>query len=61
MPIILAGSACGALHQGIHYRSHTGENASKVMLSVVRAMGISAPTFGRGAGEVSDGLSALQV
>lgn len=60
MPIVLAGSACGALNQGIHYRSHTGENASKVMLSVVRAMGINAPTFGLGAGEVSDGLSAIQ-
>ena len=60
LPIVLAGSVCGALNQGIHYRSHTGENASKVMLSVVRAMGINAPTFGLGAGEVSDGLSAIQ-
>ena len=50
MPIVLAGNACGALNQGIHYRSHTGENTSKVMLSLVRAMGINAPSFGLGAG-----------
>jgi hypothetical protein len=61
MPIVLAGNACGALRQGIHHRSFTGENASHVLLSLVRAMGISAPSFGVGDGEVSDGLSAIEV
>ena len=60
MPIVLAGGACGALRQGYHYRSYTGENASHVMLSLVRAMGINAPTFGVDAGEVSDGLSQIE-
>ena len=60
MPIILAGNACGALKQGIHYRSDTGENASHVMLSLVRAMGMNSPSFGVDAGEVSDGLSQIE-
>ena len=60
IPMIYAGNACGALQQGIHYRSHTGENASHVLLSLVRAMGITAPSFGVGDGEVSDGLSAIE-
>ena len=61
MPLVLAGGACGAIRQGIHHRSYTADNASHVMLSAVRAMGISAPTFGVDAGEVSDGLSAIEV
>jgi hypothetical protein len=61
MPIVLAGNASGALRQGIHHRSFTGENASHVLLSLVRAMDISAPSFGVGDGEVSDGLSAIEV
>jgi len=60
MPILLAGNACGALRQGVHYRSFTGENASHALLSVIRAMDISAPSFGVGDGEVSDGLSAIE-
>jgi hypothetical protein len=60
MPIVLAGHGCGALKQGVHHRSATGENASHVMLSVVRAMGINAPSFGVDAGEVSDGLSEIE-
>jgi hypothetical protein len=60
MPLVLAGGACGAIRQGIHHRSYTADNASHVMLSAVRAMGISAPTFGVDAGEVSDGLSEIE-
>jgi hypothetical protein len=61
MPIIIAGSACGALKQGIHYRSFSGENTSHVLLSLVRAMNISAATFGMAEGEVSDGLAGIEV
>lgn len=61
MPIVLAGGACGAIRQGVHHRSYTGDNASQVMLSAVRAMGISAASFGVDAGEVTDGLSEIEV
>jgi len=60
MPILIAGNACGALNQGIHYRSFSGESASHVMLSLVRSVGINAPSFGVEAGEVSDGLSQIE-
>lgn len=60
LPIVLAGGGCGALRTGYHYRSYTAENASKVMLTVVRAMDIDAATYGEGDGEASEGLSELE-
>jgi hypothetical protein len=60
-PILLAGNACGSLVQGIHYRSTSSENTSKVLLSLVRIMGLSRDKFGLYEGEVSDGLSAIEV
>lgn len=60
-PILLAGGCGGKLKPGLHYRSPSQENASKVPLSLVRAMGIDAASFGAGAGQVTDGLSAIEV
>lgn len=59
-PIVLAGSACGALKTGLHYRSPSGENTSKVLLSLLRALDIRAAEFGEGDGKVSDGLGAIE-
>ena len=59
-PIITAGSCGGALKTGIHYRSETRESASAVMLSIVRAMGINAASFGGDDAMVTEGLSALE-
>ena len=61
MPLVYAGNACGALKQGIHHRSYSGESTSHLMLSLMRAVGVSTPTFGVDAGEVSDGLSDIEV
>jgi hypothetical protein len=58
-PIIVAGTANGALQTGFHYASETQENASKVLLSLVRSMDIPAASFGVDAGMVTDSLSAL--
>jgi hypothetical protein len=60
MPMVIAGAACGALKTGVHYRSYTQENASKVMLTLVRAMDIPATSFGEGAGAVTDGLGDIE-
>jgi hypothetical protein len=60
MPLILVGNACGRIRQGVHHRSHTQENTSKLLLSTVRAMNINAVSFGADEGEVSDGLSAIE-
>jgi hypothetical protein len=59
-PIILAGTANGSLRQGVHYRSTSRENASKVHLTIMRALGISAASFGHGAASTSDTLPALE-
>jgi hypothetical protein len=60
MPLLVAGSCCGALKTGIHYRSYSQENASTLLLSLVRAMDIPAATFGADEGEVDEGLSEIE-
>ncbi|MCU0655473.1 MAG: DUF1552 domain-containing protein [Polyangiaceae bacterium] len=60
-PILIAGSAGGALRKGIHYRSVSNENTSKVSLSLARAMGVNLASFGKDAGMVTDGLGAIEV
>lgn len=59
-PLVIAGGK-GAVKQGIHYRSPSGENASKVMLSLIRAVGLDLPAWGAEEGRVSDGLGAIEV
>lgn len=61
MPILIAGTACGKLRPGIHYRSYTQENASQVMLSLIRSMDILESSFGADVGEATEGLSAIEV
>jgi hypothetical protein len=60
-PILVAGNACGALRSGIHYRSASGENASKVCMSLMRACGVPAAEYGMGAAHTTDGLGAIEV
>jgi hypothetical protein len=59
-PIVVAGTACGALRTGFHYRSRTKENASQVVLSLLRAMDVPAASFGEGDGQADVGLSVLE-
>lgn len=58
-PMLLCGGASGAVRRGIHYHSPGGENASKVMLSILRAMGVRAAEYGVGPGRVTDPLGAV--
>ncbi|HJL00754.1 MAG TPA: DUF1552 domain-containing protein [Polyangiaceae bacterium LLY-WYZ-15_(1-7)] len=58
-PILVFGQCGGAIRTGFHYRSD-GDNASKVSLSLVRAMGVPAASFGHEAGRVTDGLGELE-
>ncbi len=60
-PILIAGSANGALQKGIHYRSPASENTSKVLLTLARAMGLSLDSYGEGSGQVTSSLSAIEV
>jgi hypothetical protein len=58
-PIVIAGSMCDSLVTGIHHRS-AGDNACKVSLTLMRAMGLPAAEFGSGPGRVTDGLSEIE-
>lgn len=60
-PVLIAGSCGGRLKQGIHYRSPGAENTSKAMLSIIRATGVNATSYGAEGGFVTDGLSAIEV
>ncbi len=57
-PIVIAGSGGGALRTGHHVVAR-GENSSKVMLSILRAMGVRASEYGLGAGRTTDALPGL--
>jgi hypothetical protein len=59
-PILVAGKAGGALvHPGVHYRSN-GENTSKVLLTLLRSVGMQLPEFGVEGGRVTEGCSAIE-
>jgi len=59
-PIIIAGTGCGTLRNGFHYRSETKENTSLVAYSLINAMGATISEFGDGAGRVTSGLSVIE-
>lgn len=59
-PILVAGLANGRLRGGHHYRSPSAENTSKAVLSVLRASGAAAPSFGSDGGYVTDGIGAIE-
>jgi hypothetical protein len=61
IPVVLAGGGCGALRIGTHWRSYTGDNSSSLMLSILRAMDILAPSFGDGDAYTEDGLSEIEL
>jgi hypothetical protein len=58
-PLLLAGGACGAIRTGLHVRS-PGDNACRVSLSILRAMGLPAAEFGAGIGRTTDGFTAIE-
>lgn len=61
MPVLLAGNACGTLRQGIHHRSYSQENASKVMLTLLRSMDIPAASYGSDEAYTDQSLSEIEV
>ncbi|MCO4744858.1 MAG: DUF1552 domain-containing protein [Proteobacteria bacterium] len=61
MPLLIGGSANGFFHQDMHYRSAGQENASQVMMSLTRAMGLSLAEIGAEEGLTSDSLADIEV
>jgi hypothetical protein len=59
-PIVLAGRAGGALSSGAHHR-FAGANTTRVLLTLLRALGDPRPRFGAGPGEASEVLAPLLV
>lgn len=59
LPLVFAGA--GAFKKNHHYRSYTQENASKAVLSVLRAMDIPAASYGQDETLATDSLSAIEV
>jgi hypothetical protein len=60
-PILIAGGCNGALKSGIHYRSPSSENTSKVLLTLSRAMGLTLDSYGKEEGLVTSSLTAIEV
>ncbi len=60
MPAIVAGSACGRLNMGQHIRLRR-DNATRLPLTLIRAMGISQPSFGVDEAEETEGISELEL
>jgi len=60
-PILYAGSGGGVLKSGMHYRSETRENASTIMLSFIRAMGILQSEFGVDDARVTESLGEIEL
>jgi hypothetical protein len=60
-PILVAGRAGGVLrYPGVHYRSTTRENTSKVLLTMLQAVGMPLTSFGTGGGLTSEVVSAIR-
>jgi|LNFM01.1.fsa_nt_gb hypothetical protein len=50
-PILLAGRAGGRLRGGVHWRSGTRDNTSRALITLLRAFGHPAASYGVGPGE----------
>jgi len=60
-PILVAGKAGGALvHPGVHYAS-MNEHTNKVLVTVLRAVGVDLPEIGAGDLRQTSGVTALEV
>ncbi len=60
-PLVVAGKGGGALKTGLHVRSATEENASKVMLSLVNAVGLRRGEYGMDTAKSTDRCTAIEV
>lgn len=59
LPVVLAGSACGAIRQDVHFAAN-GANASKLLLTILRAMDIVAAEVGVDEGRVTESLTEIE-
>ena len=60
-PLLLAGTAGGAIQTGMHYRSTTKENAGHIPFTILNAMGVVTGEWGLDEGMVTSGVGALEL
>jgi hypothetical protein len=60
-PILLAGRAGGRMRTGIHWRSTSRDNTSRALITLLRAFGHPAASYGVGPGESNAVISELLV
>jgi hypothetical protein len=60
MPVVLAGSACGRIQTNTHVRD-AGGNMSKAHVTMLRALGITTPSYGFNGGETADDFAGLLI
>ena len=58
LPVVLAGSACGALARGVHSRQADG-NLARAQLTALRAVGLDVPEFGWHGAQTSEPMPGL--
>lgn len=60
MPTIIGGSACGFFKQDHHFRSVSKDNATKLLISLQRSMGINVTSMGVDDAVATDGLGDIE-
>lgn len=60
MPLVVAGGADGALHTDVHLRAVGKENASKLMLTLLRTLGVPALRFGEDDAETTASYTPIE-
>jgi hypothetical protein len=61
IPVLIAGTAGGRLRAGIHHASPTGANIHRVMLTLLRAMGIPQASVSQDEAFTTEGVSGIEV
>jgi hypothetical protein len=59
-PLLLGGTAGGRIRNGIHHRSEVADSVSHVPLTLLRALGIAAASYGEDTAFVDSGLSEVE-
>jgi len=57
---VVAGGACGQLATDVHLRV-PGDNASKLMLTLIRTLGVSQASFGVDEAYTEDGFAPIEL
>lgn len=59
-PTVMVGGGDGVLRTDVHWRSTTGDNATRVLLTIARALGVSMTRFGEGELEATLSISEIE-